>query len=89
MDLSVMTVMLMVTKVHAVVLNLPAKSCGEQAMKRTAHEGGLQGPEAKRIAHGMAASLQRNGMPSKAEGFVSILVGYVLLRSIRCRLGLA
>ena len=56
------------------VLNVPPKLCADQAMRRNGHEGGLDGPAARRIAFSMSATLQKYGLPSKPEGLQSILV---------------
>lgn len=59
---------------HAVMLDLPANICAQQAAGRVDHEGGLQGPQALRMSNTMSAKLRREGPPSKAEGFKSVIV---------------
>lgn len=48
-------------QVHALVLDLPAALCAERAAARTQHEGGVQGPRAKRIVFSRVAALKRAG----------------------------
>lgn len=59
---------------HAVVLDLPGKLCAEQAVARQQHEGGVEGEGAARIAHTVASTLRREGLPGKAEGLSSVIV---------------
>ena len=59
---------------HAVVLDIPAALCAEQAVARVQHEGGVEGKEAARISYSAASRLQKEGPPTKAEGLSSILV---------------
>lgn len=59
---------------HALVLDMPASLCAEQAVGRQQHEGGVQGEEAARISHSVAARLRREGPPSRAEGLSSVIV---------------
>ena len=56
------------------VLNLNPNLIASQAAGRVAHEGGVEGPSAKRISFSMSAQLRKNGPPTKAEGFQSIIV---------------
>lgn len=52
--------------VHAVVLDLPAKLCISRSVKRTGHEGNLQGGKAAAVVNRM---LQKKEMPKLSEGF--------------------
>ncbi|KAJ7555676.1 hypothetical protein O6H91_05G050100 [Diphasiastrum complanatum] len=56
---------------HAVVLDLPLKLCIQRAMKRTAHEGGLQGANVggpiARISHDLK-------LPDLKEGFTRVTI---------------
>jgi aprataxin len=60
---------------HCVFLDLPAAACAARAAGRAAHEGGVQGPGARRIV-GMAARAlaAEPGPPSAREGFSSVLI---------------
>jgi aprataxin len=60
---------------HCVFLDLPAAACAARAAGRAAHEGGVQGPGARRIV-GMAARAlaAEPGPPSAREGFASVLI---------------
>lgn len=52
--------------VHAVVLDLPAKLCISRSVKRTGHEGNLQGGKAAAVVNRM---LQNKELPKLSEGF--------------------
>ncbi|KAK7390348.1 hypothetical protein VNO78_25653 [Psophocarpus tetragonolobus] len=52
--------------VHAVVLDLPAKLCISRSVKRTGHEGNLQGGKAAAVVNRM---LQHKELPKLSEGF--------------------
>ncbi|XP_027173702.1 transcription factor bHLH140 [Coffea eugenioides] len=54
---------------HAVVLDLPAKLCISRSVKRTGHEGNLQGGKAAAVVNRM---LQKKEFPKLAEGFTRI-----------------
>lgn len=53
-------------KMHAVVLDLPAKLCISRSVKRTEHEGNLQGGKAAAVVNRM---LQKKELPKLSEGF--------------------
>ncbi|XP_072996048.1 transcription factor bHLH140 [Typha latifolia] len=55
--------------VHAVVLDLPAKVCISRSVKRTGHEGNLQGGRAAAVVNRM---LQKKELPKLSEGFSRI-----------------
>ncbi|KAI3771334.1 hypothetical protein L6452_02496 [Arctium lappa] len=55
--------------VHAVVLDLPAKLCISRSVKRTGHEGNLQGGKAAAVVNRM---LQKKELPKLNEGFSRI-----------------
>ncbi|XP_008243317.1 PREDICTED: transcription factor bHLH140 [Prunus mume] len=55
--------------VHAVVLDLPAKLCISRSVKRTGHEGNLQGGRAAAVVNRM---LQKKELPKLSEGFARI-----------------
>lgn len=55
--------------VHAVVLDLPAKLCISRSVKRTGHEGNLQGGKAAAVVNQM---LQKKELPKLSEGFSRI-----------------
>lgn len=55
--------------VHAVVLDLPAKLCISRSVKRTGHEGNLQGGKAAAVVNRM---LQNKELPKLNEGFTRI-----------------
>ncbi|KAG7960897.1 hypothetical protein I3843_10G150400 [Carya illinoinensis] len=55
--------------VHAVVLDLPAKLCISRSVKRTEHEGKLQGGKAAAVVNRM---LQKKEFPKLSEGFTRI-----------------
>ncbi|KAM1442180.1 hypothetical protein ACFX13_010077 [Malus domestica] len=55
--------------VHAVVLDLPAKLCILRYVKRTGHEGNVQGGKAAAIVNTM---LQKKELPKLSEGFARI-----------------
>ncbi|CAO2827081.1 unnamed protein product [Amaranthus hypochondriacus] len=55
--------------VHAVVLDLPAKLCISRSVKRTGHEGNLQGGKAAAVVNRM---LQKKELPQLSEGFSRI-----------------
>lgn len=52
--------------VHAVVLDLPAKLCISRSVKRTGHEGNLQGGRAAAVVNRM---LQKKELPKLSEGY--------------------
>lgn len=52
--------------IHAVVLDLPAKLCISRSVKRTGHEGNLQGGKAAAVVNRM---LQKKELPKLSEGF--------------------
>lgn len=52
--------------VHAVVLDLPAKLCISRSVKRTGHEGNLQGGKAAAVVNRM---LKHKELPKLSEGF--------------------
>ncbi|XP_004302540.1 PREDICTED: transcription factor bHLH140 [Fragaria vesca subsp. vesca] len=52
--------------VHAVVLDLPAKVCISRSVKRTGHEGNLQGGKAAAVVNRM---LQKKEFPKLSEGY--------------------
>ncbi|KAM4078941.1 hypothetical protein ACB094_09G078100 [Castanea mollissima] len=54
---------------HAVVLDLPAKLCISRSVKRTGHEGNLQGGKAAAVVNRM---LQKKEFPKLSEGFTRI-----------------
>lgn len=58
------------TEVHAVVLDLPTKLCISRAVKRTEHEGGLQGGRAAPTIYQM---VQTKKPPTLSEGFSRIM----------------
>ncbi|EXB52391.1 hypothetical protein L484_012036 [Morus notabilis] len=55
--------------VHAVVLDLPARLCISRSIKRTGHEGNLQGGKAAAVVNRM---LQNKEWPKLSEGFTRI-----------------
>ncbi|PIA32381.1 hypothetical protein AQUCO_04500173v1 [Aquilegia coerulea] len=55
--------------VHAVVLDLPARICISRSVKRTGHEGNLQGGRAAAVVNKM---LQKKELPKLSEGFSRI-----------------
>lgn len=55
--------------VHAVVLDLPAQLCISRSVKRTGHEGNLQGGKAAAVVNRM---LQNKELPKLSEGFTRI-----------------
>ncbi|KAG6521508.1 transcription factor bHLH140-like [Zingiber officinale] len=55
--------------VHAVVLDLPAQLCISRSVKRTGHEGKLQGGRAAMVVNRM---LQKKELPNLTEGFSRI-----------------
>ncbi|KAI9154186.1 hypothetical protein LWI28_022347 [Acer negundo] len=57
-------------EVHAVVLDLPAKLCISRSVKRTGHEGNLQGGKAAAVVNRM---LQKKELPKLSEGFSRIM----------------
>ncbi|XP_010676789.2 transcription factor bHLH140 [Beta vulgaris subsp. vulgaris] len=57
--------------VHAVVLDLPAKLCISRSVKRTGHEGNLQGGKAAAVVNRM---LQKKELPKLSEGFSRITI---------------
>ncbi|XP_071722926.1 transcription factor bHLH140 [Rutidosis leptorrhynchoides] len=59
--------------VHAVVLDLPAKLCISRSVKRTGHEGNLQGGKAAAVVNRM---LQKKELPKLNEGFTRITFCY-------------
>ncbi|XP_040372610.1 transcription factor bHLH140 [Rosa chinensis] len=52
--------------VHTVMLDLPAKLCISRLVKRTGHEGNLQGRKAAAVVNRM---LQKKELPNLSEGF--------------------
>ncbi|KAL8140736.1 hypothetical protein V2J09_006757 [Rumex salicifolius] len=54
---------------HAVVLDLPAKLCISRCVKRTDHEGKLQGGKAAAVVNRM---LQKKELPKLSEGYCRI-----------------
>ncbi|KAJ6819416.1 putative receptor-like protein kinase [Iris pallida] len=54
---------------HAVVLDLPAKLCISRSVKRTGHEGKLQGGKAAAVVNRM---LQKKELPKLNEGFLRV-----------------
>ncbi|VFQ71192.1 unnamed protein product [Cuscuta campestris] len=54
---------------HAVVLDLPAKVCISRSVKRTGHEGNLQGGKSAAVVNRM---LQKKELPVLSEGFARI-----------------
>ncbi|KAI9077760.1 hypothetical protein K1719_040246 [Acacia pycnantha] len=52
--------------VHAIVLDLPAKLCISRSVKRSGHEGNLQGGKAAAVVNRM---LQKKELPTLSEGF--------------------
>ncbi|KAL2484847.1 Transcription factor bHLH [Abeliophyllum distichum] len=54
---------------HAVVLDLPAKLCISRSVKRSGHEGNLQGGKAAAVVNRM---LQKKELPKLGEGFTRI-----------------
>lgn len=54
---------------HAVVLDLPAKLCISRCVKRTDHEGKLQGGKAAAVVNRM---LQKKELPKLSEGYFRI-----------------
>ncbi|KAG5584760.1 hypothetical protein H5410_045194 [Solanum commersonii] len=56
---------------HAVALDLPAKLCISQSVKRTGHEGNLQGGKAAAVVNRM---LQKKELPKLNEGYDRITV---------------
>lgn len=52
--------------IHAVVLDLPAKLCISRSVKRTEHEGSLQGGKAAAVVNRM---LKNKELPKLSEGF--------------------
>ncbi|XP_047342157.1 transcription factor bHLH140 isoform X2 [Impatiens glandulifera] len=57
--------------VHAIVLDLPAKLCISRSVKRTEHEGNLQGGKAAAVVNRM---LQKKELPKLTEGYSRITV---------------
>ncbi|KAH7677923.1 Aprataxin-like protein [Dioscorea alata] len=56
-------------EIHAVVLDLPARVCISRSVKRTGHEGNLQGGKAAAVVNRM---LQKKELPKLSEGFTRI-----------------
>ncbi|KAF2306426.1 hypothetical protein GH714_017973 [Hevea brasiliensis] len=56
--------------VHAVVLDLPAQLCISRSVKRTGHEGNLQGGKAAAVVNRM---LQKKELPKLSEGLSRIM----------------
>ncbi|XP_065853067.1 transcription factor bHLH140 [Euphorbia lathyris] len=56
--------------VHSVVLDLPAQLCISRSVKRTGHEGNLQGGRAAAVVNKM---LQNKELPKLSEGFSRIM----------------
>lgn len=63
----------LVVQKHAVVLDLPAKLCISRSVKRTGHEGNLQGGKAAAVVNRM---LQKKELPKLSEGFTRITFCY-------------
>ncbi|CAH9105278.1 unnamed protein product [Cuscuta epithymum] len=59
----------MVVEKHAVVLDLPSKICISRSVKRTGHEGNLQGGKSAAVVNKM---LQKKELPNLSEGFKRI-----------------
>ncbi|KAI3781640.1 hypothetical protein L2E82_11660 [Cichorium intybus] len=59
--------------IHAIVLDLPAKLCISRSVKRTGHEGNLQGGKAAAVVNRM---LQKKESPKINEGFTRITFCY-------------
>lgn len=57
--------------VHAVVLDLPAKVCISRSVKRSGHEGNLQGGKAAAVVNRM---LQKKELPKLNEGFSRVTI---------------
>ncbi|XP_076939932.1 transcription factor bHLH140-like [Bidens hawaiensis] len=57
--------------VHALVLDLPAKLCISRSVKRTGHEGNLQGGRAAAVVNQM---LKKKELPKLNEGFTRITI---------------
>ncbi|XP_031280300.1 transcription factor bHLH140-like isoform X2 [Pistacia vera] len=57
-------------EMHAVVLDLPAKLCVSRSVKRTDHEGNLQGGKAAAVVNSM---LRKKELPKLSEGFSRIV----------------
>ena len=55
--------------VHAVMLDLPAKLCISLSVKRSGHEGNLQGGKAAAVVNRM---LQKKELPKLSKGFTRI-----------------
>ncbi|XP_019089880.1 PREDICTED: transcription factor bHLH140-like isoform X2 [Camelina sativa] len=60
-------------EVHAVVLELPAQVCISRSVKRTGHEGNLQGGRAAAVVNRM---LQSKELPKVNEGFSRVMFCY-------------
>lgn len=56
---------------HALVLDLPAKLCISRSVKRTGHEGNLQGGRAAAVVNQM---LKKKELPKLNEGFTRITI---------------
>ncbi|WCJ28024.1 APRATAXIN-like [Euphorbia peplus] len=56
--------------VHSLVLDLPAQLCISRSVKRTGHEGNLQGGRAAAVVNKM---LQKKELPKLSEGFSRIM----------------
>ncbi|MCO5551935.1 hypothetical protein L7F22_005442 [Adiantum nelumboides] len=56
---------------HALVLDLPVKTCIDRVVHRTGHEGGLEGKTAPAAVQQMAKQKEQ---PTELEGFSSIVV---------------
>lgn len=56
-------------EIHAVVLDRPARVCISRSVKRTGHEGNLQGGKAAAVVNRM---LQKKELPKLSEGFTRI-----------------
>ncbi len=69
---------------HAVVLDLAAEVCATQAMARKGHEGGLEGPQSRRVVLSMTGKLRKEGTPSKSEGLLSIIVSASPITKMLC-----
>nr|GEU49869.1 transcription factor bHLH140 [Tanacetum cinerariifolium] len=60
-----------IVDIHAVVLDLPAKLCISRSVKRTGHEGNLQGGKAAAVVNRM---MQKKELPKLNEGFSRITI---------------
>ena len=56
---------------HALWLDLPAATCAARAVERVGHEGGLEGPDARRASLRMHA---QTAAPRRSEGLATVRV---------------